>query len=453
MPWAKYILTHIDARLARHGKLGAVLVKGALGSAGIRLASAGINFLTAVVLAKLLGPSGYGTYAFVIALVAFFAIPSELGIPRLAVREIAATNARKEWGLMRGFIVRSHQAIGLLTIVLLAGGLVVLSTWGDKIDPVRRQCMWLGLIVVPLVSLGALRGAMLNGLRKALVGQLPEELIRPLVLLVIVGLMFALGRNTTSPVTIMGAHIGAATVAFLFGVYMFLKNRPKELSGAIPQYRTAVWLRSSIPFGLTALLQLINGRTDVLLLGIFREDAEVGIYRVAAQFSAMVIFGMRAINAIQGPHIAHLHAVGDMQRLQKMITQSSRATVAVALPMVLLFIAAGPYIIRAAFGEEFEASYVPMVILCIGQLVNASVGSVAWLLIMTGHEHDATRTIFCAAAVNVALNLWLTPIWGAIGAAVATATTLTVWNLIMWHLVRKRTGIEPSPILRSRVKR
>jgi O-antigen/teichoic acid export membrane protein len=53
----------------------------------------------------------------------------------------------------------------------------------------------------------------------------------------------------------------------------------------------------------------------------------------------------------------------------------------------------------------------------------------------------------------VALNLWLTPMWGATGAAVATATTLTVWNLTMWHLVRKRTGIEPSPILRSRVTR
>jgi O-antigen/teichoic acid export membrane protein len=450
MTWAKDIMARIDSRLARHGKLGAALVKGALGSAGIRLASAGLNFVVAVVLAKLLGPSGYGTYAFVIALVAFLAIPSELGIPRLAIREIAAANARKEWGLMRGFIVRSHQAIGVLTVVLLAGGLIVLSTWGDRIDPVRRQCMWLGLIVVPLVSLGALRGAMLSGLRKVLVGQLPEELIRPLVLLALVGLMFALGRNTASPVTVMGAHIGAATIAFLFGVYMFLRSRPKELSGAAPQYRTSAWLWSSIPFGLTALLHLINGRTDVLLLGIFREDAEVGIYRVATQFSAMVIFGMRAVNAIQGPHIAHLHAVGDMQKLQKMITQSSRAIVAVALPMVLIFIAAGPFIIRATFGEEYQASYLPMVILCIGQLVNASVGSVAWLLIMTGHERDATRTLFCAAAVNVALNLWLTPRWGAIGAAVATAATLTVWNLIMWYLVRKRTGIEPSAILRSR---
>ena len=44
------------------------------------------------------------------ALVAFLTIPSELGIPGLAVREIAVTNARKDWDHMRGFIVWSHRA-------------------------------------------------------------------------------------------------------------------------------------------------------------------------------------------------------------------------------------------------------------------------------------------------------------------------------------------------------
>lgn len=446
----KDIMARIDARLARHGRLGAALVKGAVASAGIRLANAGLGFITAVVLAKLLGPSGYGTYAFVIALVAFVAVPSELGIPRLAIREIAATNARKEWGLMRGFILRSHQAIGVLTVVLLAASLVVLSTSGDQIDPVRRQCMWLGVIVVPLVSLGALRGAMLRGLRKVVIGLLPDQIIRPLALLALIALMLALGRSMTSPIAVMVAHIGAVAIAFLYGLVMFLRNRPKELSDATPRYRTGAWLMSSIPFGLTAFLQLINGRTDVLLLGIFREDAEVGIYRVAAQFSTMVIFGLQAVNAIQGPHIAHLYALGDMQKLQKMVTQSSRAIVATALPMVLVFIALGPFIIRTAFGEQYQASYVPMVILCVGQLVNASVGSVAWLLNMTGHERDTTGIIFVSAIVNVALNVWLVPTWGALGAAVATSATLIVLNWMMWQRVRKRTGIEPSPFFRSR---
>src|SRR5262245_30482680 len=105
-------MARVDARLARHGKLGAALIKGVFGTAGIRAAHGLLGFVTAIVLAKMLGPSGYGTYAFVMALVGFVTIPSELGVPGLAVREIAAANARKDWGSMRGFIIRSHQMIG-----------------------------------------------------------------------------------------------------------------------------------------------------------------------------------------------------------------------------------------------------------------------------------------------------------------------------------------------------
>jgi O-antigen/teichoic acid export membrane protein len=102
------------------------------------------------------------------------------------------------------------------------------------------------------------------------------------------------------------------------------------------------------------------------------------------------------------------------------------------------------------FGAEYESAYVPLVILCVGQLVNASMGSVGALLNMTGHERDTTKSILVAAVVNVALNLSLVPHWGIIGAAVATASTLTVWNLIMWHKVRARIGIEPSLFFRRR---
>src|ERR1700741_2286174 len=111
------IKARLEARLMRHGKLGAALVKGVMGTAGLRAASGAIGFVTAMFLAKLLGPSDYGTYSFVVALVGFLTIPSEFGLPKLAIREIAFANARKEWGLMRGFIIRAHQAIAILTVI------------------------------------------------------------------------------------------------------------------------------------------------------------------------------------------------------------------------------------------------------------------------------------------------------------------------------------------------
>ena len=141
--------------LSRPGSLGAALVKGAVGTAAIKVASALVAFATSIVLAKALGPAGYGIFSFVVALVALLAIPSELGIPSLAVREIATSNARKDFGRMRGFIVWSHR-----TVALTSGALIILSAtalliWGGRLGPSKLTCMWLALMLVPLVSLGA----------------------------------------------------------------------------------------------------------------------------------------------------------------------------------------------------------------------------------------------------------------------------------------------------------
>jgi len=383
------------------------------------------------------------------ALVAFFAIPSELGIPGLAVREIAVANARKDWGRMRGFTIRAHQGIAILSVTLMAGGAIALLALGNRIDPVKRQCMWLALPLIPLISLGALRGSMLRGLRYVVLGQLPERVLRPVGLLASILVILAISREYLTPPSVMLGQIAATTLAFAWGLFAFLRRRPPGAAGAEATFHTRDWIQSSIPFGLSATLLLINGRTDVIALGLFRPDTEVGVYRVAVQIAATIIFSQGAVNAIQGPHIAHLYATGDMKRLKKMVTRSSQAILAVAAPTVLLIVLLGSYFIRWIYGPQYADAYAPVVILAVGQLVNAATGSVGSLLNMTGHERDTTRILLMAALLNVTLSLTLTPLWGMRGAAIATSSTLIFWNLMMWRAVYKRLGINASPFLRE----
>jgi O-antigen/teichoic acid export membrane protein len=383
------------------------------------------------------------------AMVAFLSIPSELGIPGLAVREIAVNNVRKDWSHMRGFLLRTHQAIALLALVMMAAALVAIFTLGKDLDPIKRNCMALALVLIPLGSFSALRTAMLRGLRKVFLGELPEEAVRPLVFMVLILALMLAGRELVTPVSVMTLQIAATCAAFAVGLYLFLRNRPRELPGRERAFRTSFWLKSSIPFALTAALQLINGRTVILTLGLFRADADVGIYRVATQSAALVVFGLRVVNSIQGPHIAHIYAQGDMKLLQKLVTRSSQAIMLVTLPAVAVIVLFGEFVIRIVFGAEYVGAYVPLVILCTGQFVNAATGSVASLLNMTGNERDTTRSAFVGAVTNLVLNLTLTPLWGMYGAAAATAATLIVWNVMMWHKVKQRIGINASPFFRG----
>ena len=349
----KDLVRRIDAKLSRHGDLGARLVKGVLGIAGVRIFHAGVGFVTTALLARMLAPEGYGVYSYAMALVMFLTIPSELGIPGVAVREIAVTSVRRDWGHMMGFIVRAHQAIAILAGVLMGGGYLFLIAMGEQLPPGKRNCIALAFVLIPLVSFGSLRTAMLRGLRKVLLGELPEEVVRPLIFLALILMLTAFGRQFMSPFSVMALQVVATFAAFWSGLHLFFKNRPVELPGTEPHYKTSIWLKSSIPFALTAGLQLINGRTDILMLGFFRADSDVGVYRVATQMAALVVFGLRVVNSIQGPHIAHLYAEGDMKRLQTMVTKSSQAIMLATLPVVLVIFLFGQFIIRTVFGSEY----------------------------------------------------------------------------------------------------
>jgi len=69
-------------------------------------------------------------------------------------------------------------------------------------------------------------------------------------------------------------------------------------------------------------------------------------------------------------------------------------------------------------------------------------GSVGALLNMTGHERDTLRGVAIAAVANVVLGLALIPLFGLEGAALATAATLIIWNLLLRQAVWGRIRIE-----------
>jgi O-antigen/teichoic acid export membrane protein len=85
-----------------------------------------------------------------------------------------------------------------------------------------------------------------------------------------------------------------------------------------------------------------------------------------------------------------------------------------------------------------------LIALLFGQVVSAAVGSVGYLMTMTGHQRDAARVYACVAVGHVGLNAIAIPLLGALGAAVATAASISIWNLWLHSLVVKRLGIHPS---------
>nr|WP_301289184.1 flippase [Natronocella acetinitrilica] len=431
------------------------LVKGGIGSLGVNGGRILLQFAVAVVLARALGAAGYGVYAFALAIVTLLAIPAQVGLPQLVVRETARAQVEERWARMRGLWTWSTVFVLAFSAVLLVPFVIAWTVGIPFLSEDRASALLWGLLLVPLLALGQLRGAALHGLRRVVLGQLPEHIIRPALLVIFTLIVIVLPLSY--PLDAAGAmalHLLAAAIAFVFGAWLLLRHIPEQLHGLrTREYDARVWLSAAWPLALLGGMHVINHSAAVVVLGFFATDADVGVYRIVAQAATLVSFGLTALTQVVMPHFSRLHREGDYHRLQQLVTQSARAILLLSLPPAIVFVLFGEWILAVVFGEEFAVGYVALVILVSGQLVHAAMGPVAILLNMTGHEKDSLKGVATAAVLNVALNLSLVPLFGLEGAAVAMALTLTTWNLLLRRAVMRRLGLEMLAVPMTRKTR
>jgi len=99
------------------------------------------------------------------------------------------------------------------------------------------------------------------------------------------------------------------------------------------------------------------------------------------------------------------------------------------------------------FGPAFEIGVPVLLIGAVGQLVNCGVGSVGYLLLMSGNQRRLIRVQLAMAGVSVAVNVILIPALGIVGAALAAACVNVAGNL--WNLSHVRKALHISPYNRG----
>jgi O-antigen/teichoic acid export membrane protein len=419
------------ARLGAAGTLRRQLTVGAAGTASLQVTSLVLGLVSSILLARLMGPAGYGTYAYALALVTVMAVPTYLGLPRLIVRQMARYQVNEQWGLMRGLLIRANQAV--LAISLATAAVAAGFAWMLRHVYSSEALLTFAasLALLPLLGLGAVRLAALRGLRHVLLGQMPDMLVRNAAFVLALLLAALLWGEHLTPFSAMAMQVGATALAFGIGAILLIRNIPAAAKASQPDYEMKAWLGSALPFMLIGCMQIISTKTDIVMLGFYRPAEDVGVYRVAVQIAMLVVFPLTAVNMVIAPHMARLWAQQDKATFQKMVTWSARGILLLSLPLALLFIGAGELLLSLVFGAAFAAGALPLAILAGGQLVNAGTGSVTSILSMTGHERAAAQAVAVGAAANIVLNVTLIPLWGMAGAAVATLMALVIWNVYM----------------------
>lgn len=425
------------------------VARGTAGTFALKLCSTLLYFVIGVLLARMLGTAGYGAYAYAMACVGLLGVPALLGLDNLLIRNVSVLHSEFAWGRLNGLLAWANRQVlrASLAVMVLAG----LATWAleGRLEPEMLAALQVVLVLLPLVTLTRLRQATLQGLDRVVSGQVPELILAPLLVLAgILAFRFVPGLELTAPMAV-GLNTLGAGVAFLVGAALLRRALPLAVVQARPEFRGSEWIRSALPLVLLASMHILNSRVDTLMLGAIRGAEAVGIYGVASRGAEFVTFLLMAANPALAPVAARLHAGGDSEALQRMITRAVRVILAASLPVAIFLIGFGDRFLLI-YGNDFLPGRVALGVLGFAQLVNVAAGPVGLLLIMTGHERDAARAVALSAALNAALNAALIPRWGVEGAALATAASLIVWNLLLAGWVVRRLGIHPTALGRIR---
>jgi O-antigen/teichoic acid export membrane protein len=402
-----------------------------------------LGYLFKVYLARVLGAEDLGLYALGVTIVGFLGIFNTLGLPHSAVRFVAAYQASGKYRELHALLWRGASLLLLANVVLGA----VLLTFG-RVVAVRFYHSSALVSYLPLFALTMLLSVLNGFYGKVLAGYRDIKLRTwilsfigsPLNMLMAV-LLITIGMGLRG--YIMAQIISSAVICVLLvvAVRRFTPSAARFSAQPSSSPPPEVWSFSAAMLGI-GLLEFLVGQVDKIALGYYRGAREVGIYSVAAAVVVYVPLALSSINQIFAPTIADLHTRGDMALLARLFQSLTKWAMGLTLPLALVVMILSRPLMRI-FGANFEIGWPVLIIGTIGQLVNCAVGSVGYLLLMSGNQKRLIRVQIAMAVLMVVASIVLVPLFGAIGAATAAAMSNIGMNLLNLIEVRKALGISP----------
>jgi O-antigen/teichoic acid export membrane protein len=409
--------------------------------------TAAFGYVFKVYLARVLGAEELGLYALGVTLIGFIGIFNTLGLAQSAVRFVAAYRAAGRYQELHALLWRGAALLVGANVVLAA----VLLTLGRLIAARFYHAPQL-VKYLPLFALMMLFGVLSNFYGKVLAGYRDLKL-RTLIVnfvgspltMIIAVLLISAGMGLRGYLLAQILSTAVATCLLMAAVRQFTPVEARFSARAGSSPRREVWSFSAAMLGV-GFMEFAMVQVDKIALGYYRGAREVGIYSVAAAVVVYVPLVLSSVNQIFAPTIADLLTRGDRALLARLFQSLTKWVIGLTMPLALVIMVLARPMMRI-FGADFEAAWPILIIGTLGQLVNCGVGSVGYLLLMSGNERRLLKVQVSMAVVMVVLSAALVPVWGIVGAAVAAAITNVGTNA--WNLFEVRRALNLSPYNRG----
>lgn len=414
--------TELSDRLIRKTARG-----GGIAFAG-NIVDKGLRFPLEMLLARVLGAGDYGSYSLGYGLAIIASELSMLGLPSGIVRfgalyKGAGDIKRVKGTLSSAFLISTASSIA-------AGGLLFMfSTSVSEMFnmPKLANVLRIFAFAFPFYVITLMAGHAAGAFQAIKCQTAVTNICRPLTNVTIVSIIFLLGFR------LLGAVYGfliSSVISAFFGLYLLKRIFPDIVSKLKPSYEVRKLLRFSLPVLFVGFSYILLVQTDRIMLGYFKASKDLGIYSAAATISQQAGLITYSFGYIFCPIISDLYNRNEFSDLKKLYKTVTRWIVSINLVILVLLILFSKQIM-GIFGSEFTSGWLVLVVLSSVHLIAYSTGGalVGYVLQMSGKQDIELINAMVMLALNIALNLWLIPIYGILGAAMATGASYAAINV------------------------
>lgn len=389
-----------------------------------------------VVIARTIGPTGNGRFALLVTLTGLTALVCSLGLAAGLTHEVS----RGRWSVSRA----GRAGYGVALVFGLVGFAAALGVFALLHESVFRGIGFdlavLALASLPPVLAYQYADAILLA-RERYESYAGLELSHSTTLLVVsVALVIPFGLAGAVIGLPAAGLVGAAVGAVLL-VREARRDRARDGTGSLPR---------AIRFGLQTwganLLQQVNYRVDVIILGGFATASAVGVYSVALTLTGIAWVLPQALQTVLFPRTASLDEAtlaGDVlaEESDAQLAKAVRHSVLVSVPsatfVAFLLLVAVPLLYGSKFHQTIALGFILLpgvMLLGIGKVLSSALAG-------RGHPRYALYAGAIVTPLTLGLYFGLIPPFDAWGAAVASSISYAATALLMLVFFRRVTRI------------
>ncbi|MDO8724574.1 MAG: flippase [Candidatus Methanoperedens sp.] len=390
-----------------------------------------LAFIGRVIIIRYTTQSEYGIFSIALVLLNILALVSTLGLQQGVVRQIAYFMGKEEGKKVNNIIKSSIQII-LISSFLFSISLFILSdVISSKLYHIPELSIPLKIfaITIPFFVFNSIFSAIFRGFGKTEPNIYFQNILINVLQIICMGFVIIISLSFINLIYAFSVSIILTCTIFAFYTAKKIHIPVKDLLNNTDSMKKSL-LIFSLPLMTANIMFMVITWTDTLMLGYFTTPDVVGLYNSAVPLAHLIPVVLSSMLFLYVPIASQLYSQNLLDEMKRNYAILTKWIFSLTLPLFFIMFLFPETLLSNLFGSRYVEASAVLKILSLGMFVNTFLGPNAATLMTMGKTRFLMLTNFTGAILNILLNLVLIPSYGIMGAAIASAISISLINFL-----------------------